>query len=118
MVLESQLGVVDAEQLQNRGMQVMHVHRVFGDVVTKIVGLADRHAGLDATPGHPRGEAARMMVAAVVVFGEPALAIDRTPELAAPNHERVVEHAALLEVRDQRRRSLVGCLALSPDGLG
>ena len=48
------------------------------------------------------------MVAAVVVGRERALAIDRAAELAAPDDERVVEQAALLEVGDQRGRRLIG----------
>ena len=44
-----------------------------------------------------------MMIAAVIVFGELALAINRAPELAAPDHQRVVEQPALLQILDQRR---------------
>ena len=58
---------------------------------------------LDAAAGQPDGEAARMMVAAVVVGGQLALAVDGPAELAAPDDQRVVEQAALLQVRDQRR---------------
>ena len=42
----------------------------------------------------------------------PALHHRRAAELAAPDDERVVEQAALLEVLDQRRRGLVGVLAV------
>ena len=44
------------------------------------------------------GEAARMMIAAVVLARQLALAVDRPAELAAPDDQRVVEHAALLQV--------------------
>ena len=73
----------------------------FTDVVAVIVGLAVGHAGLDAAAGHPHGEAARVMVAAIVLAGELPLAIDGAAELAAPDHQRVVEQAALLEILDQ-----------------
>ena len=39
-----------------------------------------------------------MMVAAVVVVRQRALAVDRAAEFAAPDDQRVVEQAALLEV--------------------
>ena len=44
-----------------------------------------------------------MMVAAIIVVGETALAVDGTPEFTSPDDERVVEHAALFEVFDQSR---------------
>src|SRR5947207_2985927 len=56
-----------------------------------------------------------MMVPAVVILRQLALAVARPAELAAPDHERIVEHPALLEVRDQRRASLVGLAALDLD---
>ena len=42
-----------------------------------------------------------MVVAAVVRGGELALRVDRAAELAAPDDQRVVEQAALLQVLDQ-----------------
>ena len=39
-----------------------------------------------------------MVVAAVVRFRQLALAVDRAAELAAPDDQRVVEQAALLQV--------------------
>ena len=62
---------------------------------------------LDAAAGHPHGEAARMVVAAVVVLREPALAVDGAAKLAAPDDERVVEQAALLEVLDEAVAGLI-----------
>ena len=35
LVLERQLGVVNPQAVQNRGVQVVDVHRVLGDVVTE-----------------------------------------------------------------------------------
>ena len=43
-------------------------------------------------------------------FG-PCLGHRRAAELAAPDDQRVVEHAALLEIVDQRGRGLIGTLA-------
>ncbi len=106
--LERELRVVDAQAVQDRGVQVVDVDRVFRDVVAEVVGLAVGDAGLDAAAGQPDREAARMMVAAVVVGRQLALAVDRAAELAAPDDERVVQQAALLEVLDEGRAGLVG----------
>jgi hypothetical protein len=55
------------------------------------------------------------MIAAVIVIGELALAINRAAEFAAPNDQRVVEHAALLEVGNQRGGRLIHAFALRGD---
>ena len=53
-----------------------------------------------------------MMVAAVILGRKIALAVDRAAEFAAPNDQRIVEHAALFQVLNQRGRGLVGIQAL------
>src|ERR1051325_10194435 len=53
-----------------------------------------------------------MVVAAVVGLGQTALAIDRAAEFAAPDHQRVFQKSALLEVHHQRGGCLVGASAL------
>ena len=85
--------VVDAQAVQDRGVQVVDVDRVLGDVVAEVVGLAVGDPGLDAAAGQPDGEAAGMVVAAVVVGGQRALAVDGAAEFAAPDDQRVVEQA-------------------------
>ncbi len=52
------------------------------------------------------------MVATVVGLGETALAVDGAAELAAPDDEGVIEHAALLEIADEGGAGLVNVLAL------
>ena len=37
--LHGEPAVIDAEQVQNRRVQIAHVHRVLDDVVAEIVGL-------------------------------------------------------------------------------
>ena len=96
-------------------MHVVHVHTAALHVVAKVIRLAVHVAALDAAACHPHREAARMMVAAVVVLRHAALAVGRAPELAAPHDERVVEKAALGEVRHERCARLVGLRALMRD---
>ncbi len=109
--LECQLGVVDAQAAKDGRLQIVHVDGIFGDVVAVIVGFAERHAGLDAAAGHPHGEAAAVVVAAIIGGGETALAIDGAAEFAAPDDQRVVQHAALFQVGDQRGGGLVHIFA-------
>ncbi len=91
----------DAEQMQHRGVQVVHVHDVLDRVIAEIVRGAVGDAALDASPGEPHGEGLDVVVAPI------ALRHRGAPEFAAVNNECVVEHAALPEVCDQRRSGFV-----------
>src|SRR5205823_15020634 len=82
------------------------------DIVAVIIGPAIADTGFNATARHPNRVAAPMMIAAVIVLFNFALAIDRAPEFAAPNHQCVVQQTALLEVFDQGSAGLVGVFAL------
>ena len=57
-------------------------------------------------------KAPRVMVAPVGLFGHHSLAIDCSPELPAPDHERFVEQPAPVQVFNERRRGLVRVGAL------
>ena len=103
-----QLLVVDAHAVQDGGVEVVDVDGVFGDVVAEVVGLAVGQAALDPAAGHPHREVAGMVVAAVVVGGEGALAVDGATELAAPDDQGVVEHAEAFEILDEGGAGLVG----------
>ena len=103
--------MVDAEEMQDGGVQVMHVHGILGHIVAEVVGLAVTGAGLHAAAGHPHGEATRVVVAAGFGAVPFALAGDAAAELAAPDDERVLEQPATFEVFDQGGAGLVGITA-------
>ena len=75
------------------------------DVVAEFVRLAEDDARLDAAAGHPDGEAVRVVVAAQELRAAAGLVHRRAAELAAPDDQRLVEQAALLQVLDQAPRS-------------
>ena len=110
--------MVDAQEVQDRGVEIMHVDARGDDAVTEWIGRAVGDAGLDAATGRPGGEAARVMIAPVVGGRQFSLAVIGAAELAPPEHQGVVEHAALLQVRDQGRAGLVGFAALLADAAG
>ena len=64
--LVGELGVVDAQKVKDRRVQVVDFHGVAGDVVREVVGLAVSDSRLDAAAGEPDGEAAGVVVAAVI----------------------------------------------------
>jgi hypothetical protein len=87
--------VVEAQQVQHRGMQVVHVDFVLDGGKSELIRRPDGLAALDASPRHPNAEASRIVIAA-----RSTLAGRRAAELAAPDDERLVEQAAGFEVLD------------------
>ena len=59
----------------------------------------------------------RVMIAAVVVLGQVALGIDGAPEFAAPDDERIFQHAALFQILDQAGGGLIHIAALERESL-
>ena len=71
--------MVDAEEVEHGGVQVVHFDFVFDGLVAALVGGAVGEAGFDAAAGEPDGEAEGVVIAAVGPLGE-----GRAAELAAP----------------------------------
>ena len=94
--LEGKLGVIDAQAMKHRSVQVVNMHWVANDVVGVVVAFAVAHSWLESPPSNPHCEASRVVVASIVVLGQPALTIDCTSELATPNYEGIIQHSPLL----------------------
>ena len=118
LVLEYQSLVVNTHQVHGCRLEVMHMDRIFCNVVTDFIGLAMRYARPDAATGHPVSKAARMMITPVRRFACSALTIGSATKLTTPDHQRVLEHTTLLQVGNQCCTCLIGILTLlgqSPD---
>ena len=59
-----------------------------------------------------------MVIAAVIVLFDLALAINRSAEFPAPNYQGIVEQPALFKVHHQRSAGLVRVFGLFADALG
>ena len=79
-VAEGQALVVEAEEVEDRGVEVVHVDLVLHGLVPELVGRAEREAGLHAGAGEPDGEAVGVVVAAGAVL----LGVRGVAELAPP----------------------------------
>lgn len=104
----SELGVIEPELVEDSGMEVVDMHGVFGDIETEIIGFSISDTAFDTAASHPHGEGIGVMVAAVVA----ALHHGGSSEFAAPDHQGILEHAALFEVTDEGCCGLVGILAI------
>src|SRR5439155_25683064 len=104
--------VVHAEEVKDRGVQVVHVHRVLGDAVAQVVGRSDGRAATDAAAREPPGEGAGVVVAPEELRPFALLVHRRAAELASPDDERRIDEPPSLQVADQRRDRLVALAAL------
>ena len=100
--------------MQDRGLKIVHMHRVAGDIVSEVVRLAVDEARLHPSPGHPDREGPSVMVATILGRVYLALDIRRTAEFPGPNHQRVLQQTAHPQILDQRPGGHVGVVALHP----
>ena len=95
----SQALVVDSQAVKNGRLKIVHVDGIFDDVVAVVVGFAEGNPRLHAAAGEPHGEAAAVMVPSVIGRGQVSLTVDGSAEFSAPDHQRVLQHAALRQGR-------------------
>ena len=110
--------VVDTHAVQDSGVHLVEVNGVLRNVVAEVISRSVAHACLDTSAGHPHAEVAGVVVTAVVLPCQFALAIGSTPEFTAENNQRVLQHAPLLEILDQGGGRLIHIKALVLDFLG
>ena len=97
-----QASVVNTEETKECRLQIVYVHRILGYVVSQVIGLTDCLAAANAATGQPAGECVRMMVAAPISSqGRVSFRHWGSAELATPQHDRIFQQAALLEILDQ-----------------
>src|SRR6266487_3653409 len=89
--------VVEAQQMQHRGVQIVHVHRLLDDVVAKFIRAAVRDALLHTAAREQHGEGILVMVAARL-RAAPGLLHRRPAKFAAPDDKCLVEQPALFQV--------------------
>ena len=109
----SQRGVINAEEIQHRGVQVMHVNHVLHRVVAQFVSVAVAETALDRTSGHPHRKALDVVIAS----GRSAAPLRhrRPPELAAEHDQGIFEQPAILQVLDERGGRPIHVLATRLD---
>src|SRR5712692_10933989 len=70
VVLEGEPTMVEAQQVQNRRVHVVHVARLVDDPHPDLIGRADGLAALDDASSTPHGDAPRILIAAGAFFVE------------------------------------------------
>ena len=101
------------------GTETFSITGVLGSVSTALDDFLTspaiaRQIAADVTgPVFTFGGIEGVVTAEDVAGGRPALAKRRAAELTAPDHERVLQQAALLQIFDERGGGLVGVTALA-----
>ena len=94
VVVETEPLVIDAEQMQDRRVQVVNRRNLFlrpvPEFVCRAVGVPGFHAG----SCEPNGESLRIVITSIRAF----LKSRHPPKLSDKSHKRVGKKAALLEV--------------------
>lgn len=101
---ERQLRVIKAQEVQDRGVQVVHMHGVLNCIESQIVRLTVDQSTLEPTPCHPNTEGSIVVIATVIASLDHRCAA----ELAPPDDQGIVEHPETLEVFDKCRTGSVG----------
>ncbi len=97
------LEVLQAEEPQDGGMEIMHVQTVLHRVQSEVVGGTDGLSTLNAAAGHPHRKAGGIVVSSVALFAHGG-----ATELAAPNHEGFFEQATGVKVFEQASDRQIG----------
>src|SRR5712691_4722617 len=95
----------------------MDMHRILGDAVAEVVGLAVAVAGLHAAARHPPSETAAMVIAPEPRL-ERALRKRRAADLASEDDQGIFQQSTLLQIFHEGRRRLVNFRTLRAKPFG
>src|SRR5688572_17705335 len=111
-MFKGKLFVVKTQQMEDRGMKVIHVHGVFNDVVSEIICLPMNNSRANSAACHPDGVVSWMMITSVVIFSEISLAVICPAEFASPNYQRFLQQSTLFKIQNECSRCAVHILSL------
>ena len=101
-VVEGEAFVVEAEQVQDGGVEVRHGDFVFGDIVAEFVGLTVCQATANSAAGQPAAEGVGVMIASVVTLSGGCAS-----KFRGEDNESFSQQAACLQVLQQCSDGLV-----------
>ena len=107
VVIVSQLGVVDSEEMQHSGVEIVPRNRPLNGFPTDLIRVPERETWFEACTGHPATETVAIVVTTRANFVLRGLCKRRSPKLGREQHQRVVEHPALLQITKQRGNRFV-----------
>ena len=102
--------MVKTKQMQNRGMQVMNIHRILDSDSPQFICCPVDETAFDSTTGHPDSKAAGIVVASDRFFAGNVIVVGgrRTSELPCPDHQCIPQQVTLSEIFQQSGQRLIG----------
>ena len=61
--------MVDAQQMEHGGLEVVNMHGILHNIIAEIIRLAIGDPGFYAPSGHPYSKTSRMVVTSVIIGG-------------------------------------------------
>ena len=110
VVVKGEPFVIQAEQVQNGGVEIVNAHWLVRREIADFVGSAVAETRLQSRSSHPNGEDVLMMITALAVD---ALSDGRAAKFSRPEHECIFEEAAGFQIL---KRPATGLSMV--DGLG
>ena len=98
----SELIIVEAEEVKEGAVEVADGASNLDCLRSDVIGGSDDGSFLNSSSGHHNGHGIRIVASTDGVNSAAFVVVGGAPKFAVPNDESVVEHAALLEVFDQR----------------
>src|SRR5258706_378709 len=94
--------------MQHGGVEVVHMHRIFDDLKSELVGLPNNLPALDTSARHPNAKCIGMMIPAGDRTERRTVLAQRGPsEFGTPDDECRFKQPALLEILEQRADRLI-----------
>src|SRR5436190_14838841 len=113
VLVHKELLVVEAEQMQDRGVPVGDAHLVLRRGQADLVGAPVGRSSFYSAPRKPAAGGVLVVVASRLLFvlvGR-QLGNRQAAKLSTPNHERFIEQAPLLQIRQQTRNGEISPIA-------
>src|SRR5438552_1156018 len=105
--------VIEAEQVQERGVEIVDVHRIADDAPADLIGLAVDVPAAHAATRHPDRESAGMVIAAGHRgHADAIVAQRRSAELRAPHDQRRVQETEALQIGNQSSNGAIDDLTI------
>ena len=85
--------VVDPQQVQHGGVQIVHMHLVLCGIKTKVIGLTVTKSTFHTSTRHPVGECVWVMVTTVI-----SLSCWGASEFSPPHQKCLIQQATLFQI--------------------
>lgn len=102
VLADGELFVIDAEQVEDGGVEVVAVGLALDGLIAPVVAASMASSRANAGTGHPADEGSAVVIPSISALGEGGAS-----KLGGPDEQGILEESPLLEVADQCRDGLV-----------